>query len=579
MHRCRRHDARACHLAGTDYQFGRGAAKDYKRAVDLYHQACETPSPSQSIAAACTNLGYLYARGYGLKRDSAKAIHYYRRGCNADNALGCNNLGVLYEHGKHGVTRDYPRARALFDRACNAKLALGCSNLALLYRSGHGVKTDRRRAQRLFDAACRGKSSEGCRHAGWGVLRGDAAGKRDWRAAKQHFARGCSLARNQKNRLSCRTLARMRGLEGPLDITAGATCTQRGLWRPQSGRLVALSDARAKRLGSVSFASLRWHAGLMARVVIPRRAGAHPAVVLDDGRIRLRALVIPTRTGNTPRFYLAQQRQVSPVLWLAPGLRLRLRGLGSGVQATVPPSALTPLGRQKLIFPLFCDEFSLHRPTWQRPPEWPTGGPALGDRSLLRSADVPLTAKPLGRTWAHVRKPDPSGNGGLLGILATTKWGSKPRPTKTHTKRTPTLTVQLLAKRGPWQRIRHQGYRLGFVAWVRGKLLRPVATGGALAAIYGLGGLGLSGGVRRRGQPPRHWRCRREVLLSVRRPAHPGGPPRRIGVLHPRTPFTVVAAQSAMVTIRIPGLRWLKLHPKVELAIPAKSLHAVCKQD
>jgi Sel1 repeat len=558
MERCRGGKARACYHAGLDHDLGRGTAKDHKRAADLYRQACETRSPSKPIAKACTNLGYLYDHGLGLKRNSHKASHYYRRGCDGGNSRGCNNLGVLYDHGKHGVTRDWAKAKRLFERACDAKLALACSNLGLVYRKGRGVKKDPRRAQKLFVTACGSKSSAGCRHAGWGALRGHA-GKRNWPAALRHFALGCTLARSEKNRGSCRAQDRMRGLEQSLGDT-GTPCDRQGLWNPQYGRLVALADAKSSRLENVTFASLGWTSNLLARAVIPRRAGAHPRVALDDGRIRLRALVIPTRSGYAPRFYLARQRQASPVLWLAPGLRLGLRGHGGGLLAKVQLHAVAPPGRQKMVVPLSCDEISLHHPAWKRPANWPAGGPSLGSRKLVISADVPLAAKPRGRTWAHV----PKGKG-------TTK-GSGPLPVKATRKKPPTLTVELLATRGSWKRIRYRGYRHGFVAWVRGKLLRPVARGGGGALASLLGGLGLSGRSRR-GPKPRIWRCRREVPLSVRRP---GAPPRPIGVLHPKTRFTVVATKSAVVTIRIPGLRWLRLHPKVELAIPTKALRTAC---
>ncbi len=575
--RCRGGDAWACYLAGSDYRWGRGAAQNFKRAADFYRLACDTRSPRKSVAKACTDLGYLYnhghGHGHGLKREPGKAIYYYRRGCDGGNALGCNNLGVLFDHGKHGVTRDTVRAMKLFQRACKGKSAIACSNLGLGYRKGRGLKRDLRRAQRLFVTACDGKGSAGCRHAGWGVLRGHGP-KRDWRAALGYFIRGCDLARDRRDSGSCRSRDRMRGLEGALGVTSGAVCQMRGLWNPQGGRLVALGDAGVSRLDSVTFASLRWSSALMARVVIPRKAGAPPRVVLDDGRVRIRALVIPTRFGHAPRFYLAKQHRVSPVVWLAPGLRLQLGGYGSGVQATAKLWVVKPLGRRKMVFGLTCDAVSLHRPAWKRPANWPAGGPALGRRLLVRSAQVGLAAKPQGRFRAYVPKPGLST--GVLGMLGAGGKGITPRPTTTQSKRPPTLPVELLAKRGAWRRIRYGGHRYGFVAWVRGKVLRPMNKTVLGALMGGAGGLGLSGRGRRGGKTIRSWRCGHEVALSVRRV---DGTTRRIGVLHPNIRFTVVPTKSAMVTIRIRGLRWLKLLPKAELVLAAKVLGAVCKKD
>ena len=60
--------------AGNVYQFGKGVAPDYDKAIYYYKLASAVP---QSVAKAEDALGYMFANGQGVARDDAEAVHYY----------------------------------------------------------------------------------------------------------------------------------------------------------------------------------------------------------------------------------------------------------------------------------------------------------------------------------------------------------------------------------------------------------------------------------------------------------------------------------------------------------------------
>ena len=60
--------------------------------------------------------------------DYGRARALYSQACDGGSMRGCNNLGVLYDHGR-GVAENNARARALFRQACNGGNENACENL------------------------------------------------------------------------------------------------------------------------------------------------------------------------------------------------------------------------------------------------------------------------------------------------------------------------------------------------------------------------------------------------------------------------------------------------------------------
>jgi TPR repeat protein len=70
------------------YEVGHGmAAKDEKKAVELYHRACHGGN-----ANGCSSLGWAFVRGVGVIADRERGIALLRKGCSGGNAWGCDKL-------------------------------------------------------------------------------------------------------------------------------------------------------------------------------------------------------------------------------------------------------------------------------------------------------------------------------------------------------------------------------------------------------------------------------------------------------------------------------------------------------
>ncbi len=82
-------------------------------------------------ALGCKNLGVMYELGKGISKNEKKAIKLYTKACHLNNALGCKNLGVMYEFGK-GISKDLNKAKEFFKKACDLNNAEACNNLSKL---------------------------------------------------------------------------------------------------------------------------------------------------------------------------------------------------------------------------------------------------------------------------------------------------------------------------------------------------------------------------------------------------------------------------------------------------------------
>jgi len=90
-----------------------------------------------------------------------KAASLFKKACDGGDALGCSNLGVMYETGL-GVNQSYTKAASLYKKACNAGDALGCYGLGVMYKKGIGIKKDYTKAIALYKKACKGGYSVAC---------------------------------------------------------------------------------------------------------------------------------------------------------------------------------------------------------------------------------------------------------------------------------------------------------------------------------------------------------------------------------------------------------------------------------
>lgn len=117
----------------------------------------------QENGRSCNRVGYAFRTGkIGAPKDLKEAVVWFRRGCEAGDALACNNLGMSHFQG-WGVEADRSKAAEAFEKACAGDDKDGCANLGGLYAGGlGGLVRDRAKALRLFSKGCRLGSPRGC---------------------------------------------------------------------------------------------------------------------------------------------------------------------------------------------------------------------------------------------------------------------------------------------------------------------------------------------------------------------------------------------------------------------------------
>ncbi len=75
-------------------------------------------SAKQGNPLAQFKLGLMYYKGRGAARDYTKAVHWWRRAAEQGFAEALNNLGMMYGNGD-GVEQDYGQAHKWFDLAAS----------------------------------------------------------------------------------------------------------------------------------------------------------------------------------------------------------------------------------------------------------------------------------------------------------------------------------------------------------------------------------------------------------------------------------------------------------------------------
>lgn len=96
---------------GDCYQFGRGVAKDHKRAVELYKLGIK-----ERDARSFFGLGSCYLNGKGVEQDLKQAAELFKQGAELGNHSSLYALALCYHHG-YGVIEDCNRALFLAQQA------------------------------------------------------------------------------------------------------------------------------------------------------------------------------------------------------------------------------------------------------------------------------------------------------------------------------------------------------------------------------------------------------------------------------------------------------------------------------
>ena len=168
---CELGDAEACHNAGAAQDGLQGIAPDPVRALRFCEQACE-----QGRAVDCHNAAIFHTRGRAGPANAVRGMELYERACAGSHQPACVNLATSL------VDDDGPRAVRLLVAACDADEMIGCKNLGALYVNGDaGLERDQVRGVELVGRACSGGEDSACRVLG--TIAGHSNTRPDTRAA------------------------------------------------------------------------------------------------------------------------------------------------------------------------------------------------------------------------------------------------------------------------------------------------------------------------------------------------------------------------------------------------------------
>ena len=120
--------------------------------------------------------------------DFKLAVEKFDLACKANEKLGCELLGMMYQVGKN-LTKDNQKALEAYQKACELGSAKGCAGVA-----GLNVGIDDVKAQEFFKKACELNDKHSCSIVGSYLI--DA---KKYKEASKFFDKSCTLG----DRLGC----------------------------------------------------------------------------------------------------------------------------------------------------------------------------------------------------------------------------------------------------------------------------------------------------------------------------------------------------------------------------------------
>ncbi|MDI1479807.1 tetratricopeptide repeat protein [Polyangium sp. y55x31] len=139
---------------------------------------------------SCRNYGLLMQRGKAGRRNEGRILDAFRKGCDANDAESCDELGSL-------LVEDTESA-AMYRKSCDAGYMPACGHLAalLLVSGDMGVlaekESDIKAAMALAQKGCEAGHPNSCTILG-GVYRKGKPVKKDHKLAKQYLERACEM--------------------------------------------------------------------------------------------------------------------------------------------------------------------------------------------------------------------------------------------------------------------------------------------------------------------------------------------------------------------------------------------------
>lgn len=203
-----------------------GSPEDFKRAAQLYRQACDV-----GYEKSCFGLGWLHENDYieGADREVARAL--YASACEEDHPGACNNLGNLINNDDDSsdisvIVKVYD----LWTKACELGDRNGCYSLARRIRDfGAIVRPNVPQPQidndirNLYSTACDKGKRSACNSLGNIYWTGDTEAEQDYNQAAVYYLKGCDLGHQWAclNRARLARYERIEISENPMALIRG----------------------------------------------------------------------------------------------------------------------------------------------------------------------------------------------------------------------------------------------------------------------------------------------------------------------------------------------------------------------
>ena len=137
--------AKAQRILAGNYLYGIGGfAIDYDKGFDFAKKAANAGDKRGQLF-----LGHCYLKGWGVATNYATALTWYER-CKDEHPLASNNMGFIYEKGRHGVVVNLTKAFECYRKAAERGKAVGQFNLGFMYYDGRGVNQSFVEARKFF---------------------------------------------------------------------------------------------------------------------------------------------------------------------------------------------------------------------------------------------------------------------------------------------------------------------------------------------------------------------------------------------------------------------------------------------
>jgi TPR repeat protein len=167
---CEARNAEACVDIGIKDTDGVGIPINHARGMTFFETGCNLGN-----ARACMLTAYGHASGRGTIQSLDRAIHFGKLACDGRNALGCNNLGVIYKESTTDVDRSRRLSVLYFQKSCLLDEGLGCFNFGRANMEAIGTTRDDAVAMTSFRRSCQLGYLTGCVNEAWMTEQGRGA--------------------------------------------------------------------------------------------------------------------------------------------------------------------------------------------------------------------------------------------------------------------------------------------------------------------------------------------------------------------------------------------------------------------